>query len=273
MQYMKRILPICFVCILMLTGCGCKHEWKEATCTAPKTCALCQEVEGEALGHKWKEATCTEAKTCEVCNATEGSSLGHDFGDEEMVNPDFVSAAATFVKTCNTCKETEEREGTIEKLHDGTVVLMSADDFSDRFTARLMEAEGLLDDNQYLSFIDQTDGIISMYLCQRTKGIITEPGYFAMRDVDDKNISYDRHAENGVFMGVVGVVEGANQTVTAFAAMVGAMEPAMDIVETTSLVADWVTNPDEPMRLNGLAYTCTPMDDGLYLLGFAVVGE
>ena len=91
--------------------------------------------------------------------------------------------------------------------------------------------------------------------------------------VDDKNISYDRHAENGVFMGVVGVVEGANQTVTAFAAMVGAMEPAMDLVETTSLVADWVTNPDEPMRLNGLAYTCTPMDDGLYLLGFAVVGE
>lgn len=271
---MKRtILTAILVTILSfcLTACACEHEWKEATCTAPKTCTLCQEVEGDALGHKWKEATCTEAKTCETCNETEGSSLGHAFGDEEMVNPDFVSATATFVKTCNTCKETEEREGTIEKLHDGTVILMSADDFSARFTAKLMESEGLLDDNQYLSFIDETSDIISMYMCQRTNGKITQPGFFAMRDVNDENISYDRHAENGIFMGVVGGVKGANQTAIALVAMIGAMEPTMDLVETTALAADWLSNPYDPMQLNGLSYTCTPMDDGMYLVGVAVV--
>lgn len=51
----------------MLAGCECKHEWAEATCTEPKTCAKCGETEGEALGHTWIDATCTEPKTCSVC--------------------------------------------------------------------------------------------------------------------------------------------------------------------------------------------------------------
>lgn len=272
---MKRtiLMILAITLAFCLTACGCKHEWKEATCTAPRTCALCQEVEGEALGHKWKEATCTEARTCEVCNDTEGSSLGHDFGDEEMVNPDYVSAAATFVRTCNTCKETKEREGTIEKLHDGTVVLMSADDFSDRFTVRLMEAEGLSDDSQYLSFIDKAGDLIAMYLCQMANGKSTLLGLFAMSDVNDNGISYDRHAEAGTYMGVVGYVKGANLTATALAAMIGAMEPTMDLEETTALATEWMNNPDEPMRLNGLLYTYCAMENDLYLLGFAVVGE
>lgn len=55
-----------------LTGCGksageeetgCEHEWVDATCTEPKTCSLCSETEGSALGH-------TEGPTfCERCNA------------------------------------------------------------------------------------------------------------------------------------------------------------------------------------------------------------
>ena len=51
---MKKLALLVLVCtLLLLSGCGCEHEWKEATCTAPKTCTLCQEVEGEALGHTW----------------------------------------------------------------------------------------------------------------------------------------------------------------------------------------------------------------------------
>ena len=39
--------------------CGAKrheHSWTEATCTMPKTCTVCGETEGEALGHQWSEA-------------------------------------------------------------------------------------------------------------------------------------------------------------------------------------------------------------------------
>ena len=57
----------------------CEHDWSDATCTAPKTCSICGETEGEALGHSWNNATCTEPKTCSVCGETEGEALGHNY--------------------------------------------------------------------------------------------------------------------------------------------------------------------------------------------------
>ena len=91
------------------------HDWKIATCTAPKTCTRCGKTSGQikhkyklassanatctkdgintyrcdvcgdtysevmekAKGHTWKEATCTQSKFCTACGATEGSALGH----------------------------------------------------------------------------------------------------------------------------------------------------------------------------------------------------
>ncbi len=56
------------------------HEWTAATCMSPKTCAVCNEEEGEALGHSWKikdiiEAACKEQGytnyECERCKAIE----------------------------------------------------------------------------------------------------------------------------------------------------------------------------------------------------------
>ena len=58
----------------------CSHDWVEATCTAPKTCATCGETEGEALGHAWNDATCTAPKICATCGETTGEALGHTGG-------------------------------------------------------------------------------------------------------------------------------------------------------------------------------------------------
>lgn len=35
------------------------HSWNEATCITPKTCSVCGETEGEALGHNMVDGTCT----------------------------------------------------------------------------------------------------------------------------------------------------------------------------------------------------------------------
>ena len=51
---MKRIISallLVAMCCLLLTGCMCKHEWKDATCTTPTTCTLCNKTEGEPTGH------------------------------------------------------------------------------------------------------------------------------------------------------------------------------------------------------------------------------
>ena len=44
----------CLIC-----GYTCPHSWLDATCTAPKTCTVCGETEGEALGHSYENNVCT----------------------------------------------------------------------------------------------------------------------------------------------------------------------------------------------------------------------
>ena len=121
---MKKITILLTIFMaIVLSGCGCKHEWEEATCDKAKTCKLCGETEGEplghlwseascenprkctrcgktdgeALGHKWEDATCTEPKKCSVCGKTEGEALGHDFAPATLDAPE----------TCRVCGETE----------------------------------------------------------------------------------------------------------------------------------------------------------------------
>lgn len=112
------ILAICFSAVL--SGCGCDHQWAEATCTTPKTCTLCEKTEGEALGHnkgEWEtgvEATIFSAGTrirpctnCGMALTTERYELVKYFeGDKFLFSPaeftqkyqDFAGKLASNVK-------------------------------------------------------------------------------------------------------------------------------------------------------------------------------
>ncbi len=97
---MKKNVLICLLVmalLLLLSGCGCDHEWYAATCKAPKTCSLCGQTEGEALPHTWLDATCTTAKICTVCDTVDGEALGHSWQDPTCTDP----------KTCTRCDLTE----------------------------------------------------------------------------------------------------------------------------------------------------------------------
>ena len=59
------------------------HQWKDATCTNPKTCTDCGHTEGEMLPHSWEDATCITAKTCKTCGTTEGEPLGHSPAEDD----------------------------------------------------------------------------------------------------------------------------------------------------------------------------------------------
>ena len=57
------------------------HIMSDATCDAPKTCAICGATEGEPAGHSWVDATCKEPKHCSVCGEKDGATADHTFVD------------------------------------------------------------------------------------------------------------------------------------------------------------------------------------------------
>lgn len=89
------LIAVLILCIL--TGCSCKHEWKDADCQMPKTCTLCGETEGEPVAHSWADATCEQAKACRLCGQSEGEPTDHSWMD----------ATCEQAKTCNFCGITE----------------------------------------------------------------------------------------------------------------------------------------------------------------------
>ena len=53
------------------------HKWTDATCDAPKTCSVCGETEGEALGHTYDNEFDAD---CNVCGAFREVDLPISFG-------------------------------------------------------------------------------------------------------------------------------------------------------------------------------------------------
>lgn len=125
MKKQLTLIILLLICLTILAGCGCNHEWVEADCATAKHCALCEEVEGEPLGHVWQAATCEAPVTCEVCGATEGSALGHIW----------LEATCEVPQTCQYCNATEGEplehtweEATCETARTCTVCQMTDGD-------------------------------------------------------------------------------------------------------------------------------------------------
>lgn len=62
--------------------------------------------ECEMNGHKWADATCTVPKTCKVCNETDGEALGHDEISHEGKAPTCTNDGWKAYVTCSRCDYT-----------------------------------------------------------------------------------------------------------------------------------------------------------------------
>jgi len=105
----------------------------DSTCTVAGTydeviyCSVCDkelsrtEKTKELADHSWTAADCETARTCSVCGETDGVALGHDFSVEiESVDPT-VDAEGYTVYQCSRCDET--KTVTVEKLTKPTLTL------------------------------------------------------------------------------------------------------------------------------------------------------
>lgn len=92
------------------TGTALGHDWQDATCTTPKTCARCGITEGSALGHSEVAIPAVKA-TCTEGGLTEGSYCSRC--NEILVQQTIIPAAhtsggaatCTTAEVCTVCKE------------------------------------------------------------------------------------------------------------------------------------------------------------------------
>ena len=99
------LLTVCMVIGIASCNKACQHQWKDATCTTPKTCSLCQATEGEALGHSGGNATCSQKAVCSVCNTEYGDFAAHAYTENTVKDAALKSAAncssaAIYYKSC-----------------------------------------------------------------------------------------------------------------------------------------------------------------------------
>lgn len=78
---MKKLLLslLLLLTAIAVTGCCLSHDWQEASCISPKTCAKCGATEGEALGHDLTNANYQQAASCKRCGETVGEPLTAGF--------------------------------------------------------------------------------------------------------------------------------------------------------------------------------------------------
>ena len=83
------------------------HTWKDATCTAPKTCSVCNITEGEALGHNYETTWSKDAekhwKICTVCKLVVEPEAVHIFGKWITDTPATEDKEGTKHRVCETC--------------------------------------------------------------------------------------------------------------------------------------------------------------------------
>lgn len=106
---MKNLLKIALIVFVIgvFTGCGCKHEYSEATCKKPATCNLCGAETGTTLEHNYSKATCKKPATCTLCGEENGKATGHstDLGKcsdcGEVINYDVIMSIEEHLDNAN----------------------------------------------------------------------------------------------------------------------------------------------------------------------------
>ena len=99
-----------------IEGSELGHDWKAATCDAPKTCNRCGTTEGEKLGHDWAAATCSTKQTCKRCGGSTGETLPHTEAIDAAVPATCSATGLTEGKHCSVCNAVLVAQTEVAKL-------------------------------------------------------------------------------------------------------------------------------------------------------------
>lgn len=114
---MKKLLTLVLALLslsVLLTACGCDHQWTEATCQGPSTCTLCEKTQGKAADHRPGDWAVTQ-------EPVEGNS----------------GIRAQLCQDCGTALAQETYE--LAAAHDGTAFTLTVEEYTSRLNNILQQ--------------------------------------------------------------------------------------------------------------------------------------
>lgn len=158
------IIILVFI-LLFATHVICFHDWQEATCYKPKTCAICGDTEGSPLGHTVEEWTTDVEPTCSQPGEEHGSCIrcgleisrsidttAHTPGEWKVTKDYSISSygaviPGTQTQYCSVCgAEMDTKEYTTELTLSQTNALRQAANYLDYMS---FSYSGLIDQLEY----------------------------------------------------------------------------------------------------------------------------
>ena len=215
----------------------CDHEWEAATCIQPKTCSLCDEIEGEALGH-------TE-------------------GDWEIESADSVEATAEYVKSCTYCGTAlDYKTEDLTTFVAGESFYLSPSEFVDRLGNYL---DGITGNDLYV-FDGEVDGAFACGIMKDGDKI----GALLFTDGEESVFESDSDT-NGCFGAVLGTVDDeddAGNSLRVLLAHIETCDPSLDFDEAKEIGERAIANGD--VTENGITYVYSIQSGGA-LIGVSVL--
>lgn len=210
--------------------------------------------------HEWVEATCTEPRTCAECGETEGEPLGHTPGEWESTNYDYVSATYLSVQRCTVCGETLDSsvESMASFIENGEFTFTPSQ-FRDRFNNEVGSISGFGSDVYTVD--TSTDGMLSY-------GVVGDSsvGMLSFVSMDGKNNITVDEAEAKCNPSPVILVDMSNSNAGVNVAglsiaLVEACDPSLSFGDAQDVASELVTGD---ATRNGIDYLFA--QDGSYIL-------
>ena len=121
--------------LVYVTYCGTEEQWNAISIGSYNGVL----TNAERSYHNWQDATCTAPKTCTICGDTEGEALGHSYITEILAMPTFT-ATGEQQKVCSACGDTvtELLDKLVAKVHQWNIALQ--DDYAVNFNLQISES-------------------------------------------------------------------------------------------------------------------------------------
>lgn len=246
---MKKMVCILMlaVSILLFAGCGCSHEWQEATCTEPKTCSKCGEIEGEALGH-----------------------VPGDWEDGEI---DFILEKKQENRYCSVCGEMLDTKSVPVTVffHDG-IFDMTVVDFSERLETQLKNIAEILEKNYRVECtIDDVEGAVCTVINEDTNEESARVVFTVASQTVGGSASFLKDI-NSTFANIGSQINSVDDEIEIIAGIIMTCDPTLSFSEALDVYAAMIDDYYMGQQAsgceeqNGIRYYYTEYTGGSFLV-------